>query len=133
MAGISTRKILSSLRQDNPKPQAISKTVYNAKAKTIKESLAGRTMIEALFEELGEGGFTYNVRYGEDNRVTHLFFAHPVSIMLNRNYPFVFVMHCTYKTNKYKMPLLEVIDESSFNEALHDLEVQYEEKELVLN
>ncbi|KAF7154067.1 hypothetical protein RHSIM_Rhsim01G0017600 [Rhododendron simsii] len=49
---IPPRQILSSLRQSNPKLQAVSKTIYNTKGKIQKDNLAGRTMIQALFEEL---------------------------------------------------------------------------------
>ncbi|KAH7864379.1 hypothetical protein Vadar_028935 [Vaccinium darrowii] len=51
-SGVSPRQILSSLQQRNPKLQAISRTIYNMKVKLRKEELGGRTMIQALFEEL---------------------------------------------------------------------------------
>ncbi|KAH7835109.1 hypothetical protein Vadar_022945 [Vaccinium darrowii] len=54
-SGVSPRQILSSLRQRNPKLQAISKTIYDMKVKLRKEELGGRTMIQALFEELCQG------------------------------------------------------------------------------
>ena len=62
-------------------------------------------MIQALLEELGKGGFIYNVQYDSDGHLTHLFFAYPTSMVLTRSNSSVFVMDCTYKTNKYKMPL----------------------------
>ncbi|XP_028124692.1 PKS-NRPS hybrid synthetase CHGG_01239-like [Camellia sinensis] len=114
-SGIPSPQILSSLRQKNPKLQAVSRTIYNMKAKLHKDNLAGRTIIQALFEELRQGDLTFNVAHNQDGHLTHLFFAHPSSIMLTRNYSNVFVMDCTYKTNKYKMPLLDIIGVSSFN------------------
>ena len=54
MAGIPPRQILSSLRQNNTNCKAIVRTMYNDKANITKEVLAGRTMIQALFEELGK-------------------------------------------------------------------------------
>ncbi|KAH7849610.1 hypothetical protein Vadar_020344 [Vaccinium darrowii] len=42
-SGIPPRQILSSLRQSNPKLQAISRTIYNTKVKLRKGNLAGRT------------------------------------------------------------------------------------------
>ncbi|KAH7863204.1 hypothetical protein Vadar_014710 [Vaccinium darrowii] len=55
-SGIPPRQILSSLRQSNPKLQAISRTIYNTKVKLRKGNLAGRTMIQVLFEELCQEG-----------------------------------------------------------------------------
>ncbi|KAH7844004.1 hypothetical protein Vadar_023309 [Vaccinium darrowii] len=51
-SGIPPRQILSSLRQSNPKLQAISRTIYNTKVKLRKGNLARRTTIQVLFEEL---------------------------------------------------------------------------------
>jgi len=76
-------------------------------------------MIEALLEEHGERGFTYNLERDVDGHLTRLFFAHPISIALTRSYSSVFVMDCTYKTNKYKMPLLDFVGVSSLNTSLH--------------
>ena len=93
--GIPPRQILTSLRQHNPKLPAVSRTLYNLKAKIRKDYLAGRTMIQALLEELGKGGFIYNVQYDSYGHLTHLFFTHPTSIVLTRSYSSVFVMDCT--------------------------------------
>ncbi|KAM0987652.1 hypothetical protein EV2_012136 [Malus domestica] len=118
-AGIPPRQILSLLRQGNPHLQVVSRNIYNLRAKIVKESLAGRPVIQALLEELGEGGFTYNIEYDHEGHLTHLIFAHPLSIELTKSYPYVFVMDCTYKTNKYKMPLLDIIGVSSFNTSFY--------------
>ncbi|PIA24917.1 hypothetical protein AQUCO_04100189v1 [Aquilegia coerulea] len=118
-AGIPSRQVLTLLRQANPKLRAISRTVYNTKAKIRKEKLRGRTPIQALLEELSGGGFLHNIKVDMEGRLTHLFFAHPHSIKLSRNYSNVFVMDCTYKTNKFKMPLLDIIGVSSFNTSFY--------------
>ncbi|KAM5558533.1 protein FAR1-RELATED SEQUENCE 5-like [Rosa sericea] len=107
-AGIKPRQILSSLRQNNPELLAVSRNIYSKTAQFRRESLDGRSVIQALLDELGGAGFSHNVKYDHCGRLTHLFFAHPTSIELTKSYPNVFVMDCTYKTNKYKMPLLEI-------------------------
>lgn len=91
-SGVPPRQILSSLRQRNPKLQAISRTIYNMKVKLKNDNLDGRTMIQALFEELGQGDFTFYVAHDQNGHLTHLFFAHPSSIALTRSYTTVFVM-----------------------------------------
>ncbi|XP_077252535.1 protein FAR1-RELATED SEQUENCE 5-like [Tasmannia lanceolata] len=117
-AGIQPHQMLTSLRRSNPQLLAISRDVYNCTAKIRKDILAGRTPIQALLDELADGGFYYSVEYDE-GRLTHLFFAHPKSIALSRSYSNVFVMDCTYKTNKYKMPLLDVVGVTSFNSSFY--------------
>ena len=39
--------------------------------------------------------------------------------MLAKTYSSIFVMDCTYKTNKYGMPLLDIIGMSSFNKSFY--------------
>ncbi|KAG5566439.1 hypothetical protein RHGRI_002122 [Rhododendron griersonianum] len=119
LAGIPPRQVLSSLRLSDPSCKAIARTVYNAKNAITKEVLAGRTMVQALFNELGKGDFSFDVERDGDGHLTHLFFAHPSSIALTKSYPYVFAMDCTYKTNKYKMPLLDIVGVSSFNGSFY--------------
>ena len=43
------------------------------------------------------------------NEVLDLFWAHPKSILLAKCFPFVVLVDCTYKTNRYKMPLFAMM------------------------
>ncbi|XP_050365479.1 protein FAR-RED ELONGATED HYPOCOTYL 3-like [Argentina anserina] len=121
--------ILSSLRQKNPNLLAVSKTVYNKTAKYRREILGGRSVIQALLDELGNAGFIHNLKCDDSGHLTHLFFAHPTSIELTKNFSNVFVMDCTYKTNKYKMPLLEIVGVSSFNTSFYSCFVFMQKEE----
>ncbi|KAL8126618.1 hypothetical protein AgCh_013752 [Apium graveolens] len=53
-AAVQTRQILSALRQENINTKAVSRTIANMKCKLQKERLAGRTPIQALFDEVGQ-------------------------------------------------------------------------------
>ncbi|GAU27955.1 hypothetical protein TSUD_146730 [Trifolium subterraneum] len=46
-----------------------------------------------------------------------LFWAHPESIKLFNTFPTVLMMDSTYKTNKYKMPLFEIVGVTSTEES----------------
>ena len=89
------------------------------KCKLQKERLAGRTSIQALFDELGQGNFIFDVDHHDDGKIKRLFFSHLVSITPSKIYPTVYVMDCTYKTNRYKMPLLDIVGMSSFNTSFY--------------
>nr|XP_043615727.1 protein FAR1-RELATED SEQUENCE 5-like [Erigeron canadensis] len=119
MSGIPPRQILSSLRQENPKIRAISRTIYNLKRKSRRDDLGNRPMISVLFEELAKGGFSFDVLQNQEGRITRLFIAHPLSVKLAKAFSHTFVMDCTYKTNKYKMPLLDIIGSSCFNTSFY--------------
>nr|XP_011457306.1 PREDICTED: protein FAR-RED ELONGATED HYPOCOTYL 3-like [Fragaria vesca subsp. vesca] len=128
-AGIKPRQILFSLRQNNPDLLAVSRNIYSKTAQFRKESLGGRSIIQALLDELGGASFYHIVKYDHSGHLTHLFFAHPTSIELTKSYSSVFVMDCTYKTNKYKMPLLEIIGVSSFNTSFYSCFVFMQKEE----
>ncbi|GAU43672.1 hypothetical protein TSUD_302350 [Trifolium subterraneum] len=57
---------------------------------------------------------TCNRRRDDDSDVlSDIFLAHPDSIKLLNLFPIVLTMDCTYKTNKYRLPLLEIVGTTS--------------------
>lgn len=49
--------------------------------------------------------------------MSSLFFAHPQSLTLAKRFPTTFIIDCTYKTNKFRMPLLHIIGINSSNKS----------------
>jgi hypothetical protein len=47
--------------------------------------------------------------------ITHLFTAHPDAIQQSRVYCNIILMDCTYKTNRFKLPLLNVVSITNLN------------------
>ncbi len=83
--------------------------VYNARHRLRIESLAGQTPIQALFSQLSANDFEWEYLTSEAGNVTHLFFAPMSSIDLVEFYPEVVLLDCTYKTNRFGLPLLNII------------------------
>ena len=44
----------------------------------------------------------------ESKRLERIFFAHPEAVELWKQHPDVILMDCTYKTNRFRMPLLNI-------------------------
>lgn len=63
--------------------------------KTFKDYLSGSTVIQDLLDELGEGGFQYNMEYDLKGQLNYVFFAHLASIALTKSFTNTFVMNCT--------------------------------------
>nr|KAJ0198150.1 hypothetical protein LSAT_V11C700356530 [Lactuca sativa] len=63
--------------------------------------------------------FVYDYLHNPLGHITHLFIAHPLSIKLAKVFSNIFVMDCTYKINKYSMPLLDIIGVSCFNTSFY--------------
>ncbi|CAG8678443.1 967_t:CDS:2, partial [Scutellospora calospora] len=112
IAGSQPKAIVTTLRQSDPSVLVTNSDIYNARARLRQQNLAGRTPIQALVDELQNGNFLYEYECDDTGSVTYLFFSHNDSISLTRQYPFVLLMNCTYKTNKFRMPLLNVIGEN---------------------
>jgi hypothetical protein len=89
----------------------VSRDIYNERAAIRRKQLGGLTPIEALLKVLDEDDeWLSEVKIDENtHRVTHLFFTLSHSIGLMQSFPDVLEMDCTYKTNKFKMPLLHIL------------------------
>jgi hypothetical protein len=115
--GQSARVIINTLLQQNSNTTLVSRDIYNERRNIRKEQLGGLTSIEALintFEEDDDWIFEVNI-HPETRRVTHLFFALSETINLMKSFPDIALMDATYKTNRFKMPLLHFAGMTSIN------------------
>ena len=65
--------------------------------------------MEALLDDLSTADWVFAVKKDSNNRVQNLFFAHQKQVELLLANPDVLLMDCTYRTNKYKLPLLHIL------------------------
>ncbi|GAO49238.1 hypothetical protein G7K_3392-t1 [Saitoella complicata NRRL Y-17804] len=155
-AGALPRTIAVALREDpEGNPDFLRRNIYNAKRDLRVKNLAGRTPIVALLDKLEEEGLPFRKRVDNENRITSLIFTHPQSVSFTKRFRNVFVMDCTYKTNKFEMPLcmqmlsafrtkeewdgffntmqelMKSLTEEKFEENLADLMRDYERYETV--
>ena len=106
-AGLAPKEIQTVVRQSGS--LATRQDIYNRIAEARRDSRQGESPIHALANQLEQEGFWSRVQYGLDRHVTAVLFAHPDSLVYLRAYPEVLLLDCTYKTNKYGMPLLDMI------------------------
>ncbi|POW15424.1 hypothetical protein PSHT_07088 [Puccinia striiformis] len=76
-----------------------------------------QTPIEALLCILKETNWLWDIKTTSTGQVQNLFFTHPGSIHLARINHHVALLDSTYKTNKYKLPLLHVIGQAASNQS----------------
>lgn len=108
-AGVPPLKILNTLIQSSSQPIHTNlNTIYHERAKIYKDYLNGKSPIEALILELRNSSFIYKIENIEGH-ISSLFISHPDSIRLAKQFPTVLLMDCTYKTNKFSMPLLHIV------------------------
>ncbi|MBW0581300.1 hypothetical protein O181_121015 [Austropuccinia psidii MF-1] len=95
----------------------ILQDIYNQLKKIKKDKLQGRRPIDALIENLKEETFVWSSARDAEGHITSLFFTHPLAITLLHGFPHVILMDCTYKPNKYKIPLFHIFAFSSTNKT----------------
>lgn len=107
-AGVQPRKIRSVLLQEGNSNTTMS-VIYNEKNKHKKILLNGQTSLNALVRTLQAEPYFYSVKHDVNDSLTALFFMHTKSILLSKQFHLVFLMDSTYKANKWKMPLFNIV------------------------
>ena len=108
-AGAAPKQILTSIQQQDPNTYITASDIRNDR-KTIRAGYLGeRSSIEVLLDELSTSEWVFDVRKDSENHIQYLFFAHKKQIELLRANPDVLLMDCTYRTNKFKLPLLHIL------------------------
>ncbi|GAU48660.1 hypothetical protein TSUD_189150 [Trifolium subterraneum] len=89
-----------------------SKQCYNARYRYKAKMRASMSEMQHMFKHLSDNKYFFKYRSHVDEEGEYLqdiFFAHPRSLSLFNYFPTVLVMDSTYKTNKYNMPLFEIV------------------------
>jgi MULE transposase domain len=100
---------MTTLKQDDPQTLISDQDIRNERYTARVKGLNGRTPIEALLDDLSSPEWIYNVRYDIDNHVEYLFFMHEKQRELLLANPDILLMDCTYRTNRYRLPLLHIV------------------------
>jgi MULE transposase domain len=109
-AGIAPKQILTSIRQGDSNTFIAASDIRNERLTNRLNYLQKRTPIEALLDELSTSSdWIYEVKTDPENRVQNLFFMHVKQAELLRANPDILLMDCTYRTNKYRLPLLHIL------------------------
>ncbi|XP_050909874.1 protein FAR1-RELATED SEQUENCE 5-like [Lathyrus oleraceus] len=110
------KNILVTLKRKRPGNISNIKQVYNIRYQTNKALRGDRTEMQQLLKLLDYRSNSYVSRYRtyEDGvTVRDIFWTHPDSIKLFNTFPTVLILDSTYKTNKYRIPLLEMVGVTS--------------------
>lgn len=117
-AGHTPRAIRTVMQQTSPSLQFRLSDIYNAKARYRLEALASQTPIQALMDDLIVGDLFYRHKKDENGHIAYLFMAHPKSLELFKQHNDILLLNCTYHTNRYKMPLLNIVGSIGMNTTI---------------
>lgn len=118
--GRITRQILTEIREADPKSTLIARDIYNTRRRLNQIFLAGRTPLQALLQELPkDGDWIFKYELDDQNHMSTLFCIHRSGVKMLQTNPWVISMDCTYKTNQYGLPLLNIVGFSSTGSTFH--------------
>ena len=111
---VKPSNILLTLKENNKDNVTTIKQLYNARY-TYKRSLRGsRTKLQQLMMLLERDQYIHWSRCHQYSEVvSDIFWTHPDSFKLLNAFSIVLLMDNTYKTNKYRLPLLEIVGVTS--------------------
>ncbi|ETI35930.1 hypothetical protein F443_17826, partial [Phytophthora nicotianae P1569] len=118
-AGVSLQVVISTIRRADPTSSIIDKNISNRKDAERRAALRGDSPTEFLLKQLETNGLFYKVDVNPDNsRLRSLFWSHPdIQDIYGWNSD-VLILDCTYKTNSFDLPLLNIISMTNTNKVL---------------
>jgi hypothetical protein len=114
---VAPRNIISAMKARDSENVTAAKQIYNARWRLKQRSWAIRNEMQHLFKCLEDNYFFKARTNGDSDFVQDIFFAHPKSVCLFNTFPTVLLIDSTYKTNKYGIPLFEIVGETSTEET----------------
>jgi hypothetical protein len=124
------KDILCILHKEFANSHSTAGEIYNELVVARAEELRGRGPIETLAELISCFDYFSKVQLME-GAVDRVFFMHQSSVSMCRTFGTIFLLDCTYKTNKFSMPLLNMVGITStyatFNVSFAFLHVENEE------
>lgn len=120
LTGAKPSDIWINWRKDHPDTSIQQKDIYNAKTKIRQRRLGPYTPTQALLKALHRDNWFVKILLDEaSKRVRRLVFVNKLAKEILGKNSVVIVMHCTYKTNKYVMPMLVIMGHTSLYSSFY--------------
>ncbi|CAG8724134.1 3535_t:CDS:2, partial [Cetraspora pellucida] len=108
-AGAKPSMIYEAIRDENGEPTATRRDISNLGTQIyLSEENAS---MKALITNMKKRRYIVRREDQEDRHIKHLFFCHDNSIKDARHFPEVILVDATYKTNVYKLPFINFVNE----------------------
>jgi hypothetical protein len=101
---------------DDGAAKALLRDVYNYNVASNKATFQGRSPLQTLIDDLhSNDAYRYHVKLDESGHVTHLYITEVVTMQMLKRFLEIILMDCIYKTNQYRLPLLDVVGINNLN------------------
>lgn len=114
-----TSSILASLRSTFPDVLATTQDVANLRNKWKRDQQKGSTDAENVLGMLDElpSSAVYRAFLTDQGRLVGLLITSRTALAITDQFPTVLVADCTYKTNAYRLPLLQLVGMTAENQT----------------
>ncbi|XP_050877400.1 protein FAR1-RELATED SEQUENCE 5-like [Lathyrus oleraceus] len=117
---VQPKNIFATLKLKRPENISNIKQVYNIRYQNNKSLRGDRTEMQQLLTLLDDNNYVSRYRTCEDEvTVRDIFWTHIHSIKLFNTFPTVLILDSTYKTNKYRLSLLEMVGVTSIEKIYY--------------
>ncbi|XP_058750117.1 protein FAR1-RELATED SEQUENCE 5-like [Vicia villosa] len=111
---VQPKNILATLKRKEPVNISNIRQVYNQRYRNNKAIRGDRNEMQQLLKMLDDNKYISRYRNCDDEvTVRDIFWIHPDSIKLFNTFSTVLLIDSTYKTNKYRLPLFEMVGVTS--------------------
>ncbi|XP_058776942.1 protein FAR1-RELATED SEQUENCE 5-like [Vicia villosa] len=111
---VAPKNILVYLKQKNTLNVSNIKQIYKVRAQDNKAIRGPRSKMQQLLKLLEDDKYVSRYIVCDDKvTVRDIFWSHPDSVKIFNTFSFVLIYDSTYKANKYRLPLLEIVGVTS--------------------
>ncbi|XP_050914688.1 uncharacterized protein LOC127129577 [Lathyrus oleraceus] len=126
---VQPKNILTTLKWKRPKNISNNKQVYNIRYQTNKALMGDITEMQQLLKRLDDNSYVSRYRTCKDRVIVRdIFRTRPNSVKLVNTFSKILILDSAYKTNKYRLPLLEMVGVTS-TEKTHSIGFAFLESE----
>ncbi|KAI1000924.1 hypothetical protein K3495_g7277 [Podosphaera aphanis] len=116
---IPASRTVATLKNREHAPEVNHRDIYNINAQIYRSSQQRLSTLQAFINNLTQQRANASVffEYSQDalGHLNYLFVADTRSIELLNESPDILLTDCTYKTSKFGMPLLDILDVDNLN------------------
>ena len=87
--------------------------IYNIGPKMRAQQLNGKTYMDWMTENFYDRKFFVRLEIDNCGRLTRIFFSHLESLARWKRSPDILLLDCTYRTNRFNIPLLNTCGSST--------------------
>ena len=119
-AGLTAGQTLTLLKNEDSNNGILTlRDIYNERQAIQQDELQGRLRIQAMLMDLAEDFYLYYDWDENTQQLTRLAFFHKKSLGFLSRWPEVLVMDATYKTNRFNLPMHNLVGQTSLNRTFN--------------